>query len=268
MDRTAIEALNELAIAAHPRPETDIPTAVLPAGATIASLEEYQDIPTHQRRHIQTERLEEFCRYVSDQKDEADNTTVFVAPDGSGAVGVIDYGSHSAPRWGHHKATLRLQHTPAFRAAQNLRGSTLSQRQLTDWIEDWAEIITPSTDAGAMTISKAVAAIRRVEIKETSKTDHEDGDFRAKTSGFAEIEARSGAGALPEWFDLQCQIYPCTNARSVRLRLSMLTGAKEPQFRLRLVAEEALLQEVAEEIELEITQRLAGTTIYVGQIAR
>lgn len=262
MDRTAIERIEQLA--AQGPLNTDIRACVVPSGSEIKSLEHLMDVPTRMRRTYKTERLEDFCRYMRDEAIDA--TAVFVLPDGSGAEGVIDYGSHESPSWGDHKAVLRMKHTPEFAALQTACAKQLSQRDLTDWIEDWAHIITPVINEKDETVGKAIQSIRRVEIKATASRDHTEGDFKASRTSLEQIEAASKDGQLPELIKVRCQVYPCTDTRNISARLSLLTGADKPTFRLRIMGLDALMKAVAEEIESEIADRLQGVRTFIGSV--
>lgn len=48
--------------------------------------------------------------------------------------------------------------------------------------------------------------------------------------------------------------------------MSMLTGSKEPRFRLRIVGKEALMKDVADEVEREIRAKIEDVAIYVGSL--
>lgn len=258
MERSAIERIEELGNAGLLNETTDIPAICLPGGNRIESLEHLFNAPFRQRVHFRTERLPDFAAYVL--AEQGDATAVFVRPDGSGATAVIDFGDDLSPCWKDHKATLTMQRTAEYLAMLGITSKPVSQRELTDWLEDWQHLVTPHTGIVGrdeeQRISTAIAAIRKVEIKAGKQATHEDGDFRASRTSLEQIEATSGAGMLPNRFAFRCRMYPHTAERTFAVRLALLTGHEKPQFQLRVVALEQHTQEVAEEIELEILQRL------------
>jgi len=272
MDQDAIQQLMELSTAATVKPDTDVPTAIMPGNCKVVSLEQYQETPSHMAARFTTERLEDFAAYVNEEAPAEGDTAVFVDPDGSGAQAIIDQGSHQTPLWGRHTATLAMVKTPEFRALDQATNGPMSQRQLTDWLEDWAPIITPMIGEEALSIAKAITAIRRIDIKASVDKTREEGDFSASRSSLEKVEARSGAGRLPELFDVQCRVYPCTASRNIRARLTLKTGGDEPRFNLRIIGLDNLMREVAEEIELELKQRVStpATDIrfFVGHMSR
>lgn len=265
MDTSAIERIEALIGATQPLPEVGVPLVMVPPGCEVQDLERKMDVPRRMRVTFTTERLEDFCNYVS--KEASEHTATFIRPDGGSAKAVIDFGSHAAPQWSEHKAQLTMKYTPTFKALKDACDArALSQRDLTDWLEDWRHVVSPYADDVAQSVGQAVQAIRKVDVKAISQATHEDGDFRAARSAMEEVEAKSSAGKLPGHFAVTCQVYPCTQQRIVTARLSLLTGSDKPAFRLRILGEEALMQEVAEEIELEIATRLQGMRVFIGEV--
>lgn len=266
MERSAIERIEELGNSGLLTDDFDIPAIVLPGGNKVQSLEHLLDSPMRQRVQFFTERLPDFAAYVLREQTPA--TVVFIFPDGGGAQAVIDFGSEIGPEWKEHKAELTMQTTTEYRAMLGITSHSVSQRELTDWLEDWQDLITPHTGDAEQRISAAIAAIRKVEIKAGKQATHEDGDFRASRTSLEQIEATSGAGTLPDRFAFRCRMFPHTAPRTFAVRLALLTGHEKPQFQLRVVALEQHTQAVAEEIELEILQRLRvngnDVRIFVG----
>lgn len=263
-----IERLEQLIAASQRLPESvEIPAVVLPEGAKVQSLEHLFSAPFHMAHTYRTERLADFCQYVDEESaDDRDEAACFVAPDGSGATAIMDYGTHSAPRWGKHRAVLSMCHTSEFAALLKATQQPLKQRDMIDLLEDWEHILTPFQGGSGTTIARAVAAIRRVDIKQQKNTTHETADWSAARSSMEKIEAASGDQAMPDYFQAACRVYPHTQQRTIDLRLSLLTGDDTPRLRLRILGLEALMHEVAEEIELELRTRLQGIRVYVGQV--
>lgn len=261
MDRTAIETIQELVASTLGNLPTHIPSAVVPNSCKVQSLEHLQEHPSHTRAKFQTERLHDFCNYVKANVQPHD-TAVFIKPDGSGASAILDYGTHETPLWGHHRAALKMKHTPEFSALLEASKRPLSQRDLIDWLEDWPDIIT----AEDMDLDKAIQRIRRIDIKTARAITTEEGNLSARRSAMEEIEATSGAESPPGTFLVRCCLYPHTQEREVTVMMLLSTGSEKPAFKLRIVGLEALQQQVAEEIELDIISRLEGMTTYVGNV--
>lgn len=275
MDQSAIKRIEELAIATMANDliiaydDFAIPSIAVPAGVEIKSLEHLLETPKHQRATYTTERLEDFCGYISQEQLTENNTAVFVLPDGSGAEGIIDYGTHEAPLWGHHRARLTMKHTPEFAALLAASARDLSQRDLIDFLEDWQHVVTPFDGDTATALSTAIQKIQRIDVTAKATQTNTVGDMKHSRTAFEEIEAKSADGAPPSAFAMTCQVYPCTRSRDVRARLSLKTGGDKPTFRLRIIGEDALRKDVAEEIDLEIRARLGkDVRTFVGSVKK
>lgn len=275
MDRTAITRIEELTAAASANyvlgEQVDIPAIALSSGNKIESLEFLLERPIHMRARFSTDRLEDFCAYVKSEALTEGHTSLFIKPDGSGAEAVIDFGDHSTPGWGHHTAALKMKYTPEFAGLLRACESDLTQRALIDWLEDWQNAITPFSDEdNTISIGQAIQRIRRIDINAISKTTNQVGDFNASRTAMEEIDAKCGTDSPPAMFSLTCQVYPCTRSRDITARLMLKTGAAAPTFRLRIIGKDAIEKEVAEEIDLEIRERLNGTDvrIHTGSITK
>ena len=59
----------------------------------------------------------------------------------------------------------------------------MSQKELSDWIEDWNASLGAADDAGQqMSIVKAIAAVRTITIKASSESDHAVSETRTSRS--------------------------------------------------------------------------------------
>lgn len=272
MDNTAIERIEQLAVAAASADLTQeaVPALVIPVGCEIKSIEHLLATPAFQRATYTTERLEDFCRYVDQEALAERMTAVFVKPDGSGATGFIDYGTHDRPLWGRHQAQLTMRHTPEYAALLAACGRDLDQRGLIDWLEDWAHIVMPfADDENAISVARAIQLIRRTDIKASATKTSQVGNFSNQGTTIEQIEAKSGEADPPALFAVTCQVYPCTRSRDVSARLSLKTAGDKPTFRLRIIGQEALNKEVAEEIDLEISARLKDKVrTFVGTVVK
>lgn len=243
-----------------------IPAVIMPSERQVASLEHLLDSPVFHRVTYNTERLDDFCRYVGNAR--RDGTAVFVKPDGSGAQAIIDFGDHDHPQWQRHKAGLNMKHTAEFAACLGINGKAMTQRQIIEWLEDWGHIASGVNAAGeSLTVPRIIAALRRIDLKASRAASHEDRNFGATRTAMEEIEASSGDGAMPDIIKIVCQVYPCTKQREVTLRLSLLTGDDKPTLKARIIGLDTINKEVAEEIEMEIITRLGdSSSVFVGSV--
>jgi uncharacterized protein YfdQ (DUF2303 family) len=269
MDKSAIERIEQLALGATTKPDTYIPSVILPGGMTVHSLEEFQDQPARFRQSFSTRDLTAFCDYV--KLHATDDSCIYVHEEASKAIAIIDHGSQVDPEWGVHRASFETRPTPEFKALTDACANAMTQRQLTDFLEDWPALLIPARAdeaADQMSLVRALSAIRKVDIKAIAQTTHEESNFRAAKSGFESIEAQNSEGGLPIGFNAACSLYHNTTARPLFLRLAIRTGSDKPMFTLRIQELERIKKDVADEIQQTILEKVAGTKVFIGSVQR
>lgn len=267
MNKDAIDRIVELGLSARGdlSSVTAQPVIALPSGTQVVDLEKYLHAPVRMRRNFHAERIGEFCDYIKHQVMPG-VTVIFIDPNGLDAKAIIDYGSHEAPQWGDHTATLALPLTPEYAALKALCGKDLTQRDLIEYLEDWGNIITPRTDGTDISLASALDAIRKVEISQKASATHTEAHFSAARTAMEEIEARSGAGRLPSDIIVHCPLVHGTAAQSIQARLSLLTGSEKPRFRARIVALDLLKKALADEVEQLIRAEFADVLVFTGTV--
>lgn len=263
MEREAIDRIIQLA---EQRPlNMHIPGAILPEGMAVQSLEEFMEFPARQRVHFQTQRILDFVTYVRAEA-EPGVSAVFVRPNGGTAEAIIDFGTNVSPGWKKHRASLCMQRTAEFEALADACDSPLTQRELINLLEDWPETLQ-GVDADNRFIEAPVLiqTLRKVDIKATLAKGHEEQDFRTSVSSLEEVEAKAGAGDLPRCLCAHIPVYHGTRHRGMQARLSLRTSGDKPAFQLRLVGREALMEDVAQEVQEVLATELAGVArVFVG----
>lgn len=158
------------------------------------------------------------------------------------------------PGHGDDKAQLTLVPTAAYKSIQQYTGKRLSQRDLAEWLEDWAENLKV-TDANGndMNTSSAIAAVRNITIKALAESNHKEHNFGATRSALEEIEASSQA-VLPGEIHFTLTPYEDLPSITIILRLSVFTSDDKPALKLRWVGEGAQREAIAQSFK----QTLAG----------
>lgn len=268
MEKAALEKLESLIIAAHDQVETLVPIYAMPEGARFEDLEKFGGAPLFMRAQYTTERISDYVAYLASENQQG-NTSVFVDPDGSGSEAVIDMGNHDNPQWARHRATLEMKHTSEFQALLDASNATHCQRGLVEFLEDNAHVIQSYAGDEAISIGQAISAIRKVDIAATANAGFEENDFQRKRTHMEEIEAKSKGGKLPTRIEFKTAPFVETESRTINVRIYLHTGGQEPAFKIRIVAREHMLREVADEIELRLREKLDSVVpVYVGHISR
>ncbi|MND99771.1 hypothetical protein D3C80_921630 [compost metagenome] len=228
---------------------------------------------------LSTSSLGEFCTYVTDRAGTLDVTSLdgaaklpaavggakgFIDQDGMSCVVFFNLGDSDKPGHADDRAALKLKPTAAYKALSTLAGSTLSQKDLAEWMEDWAPYLTATLGETPMNIVTAIAAVRNITIKAASERTHQEGNFNASRSAMDRIEAES-QDKLPDALHFALVPYEGLIERSFTLRLSALTGGDKPVLKPRWVGEEIQREEIAQEFKVVLTTYLgASAALYLG----
>ena len=266
MDRSAIEAIGQLAIdaaAAH-KLDTDTPALILTnrdGEQEVVSIEHLQPGRSRFRGKFATQQLGAFTDYVV---ATVDNTTprtpavTFIDPDNAAANAYFNLGDHEHPGHGDNTAALRLKPTAAYAAllvATN--GRNLDQRTLHDWVEDWRDNITvlyagvPQENS----VPAALAAIRDITIAQAREVNHVERDFGASKSAMESVDARSKL-TLPSGFEFRAVPYEGLQERTFRLRLGVNTGGDKLTLALRIQQAEQISEDIARDFLARLHAKL------------
>lgn len=270
MDASAINRLEALAVAAAANDtigkHTKYPALALPSGVSIHSIEQFQEHPHRFRSIFKTYIPADFIAYLAEHK--SDSSAVFIDARRHKATAVLDFGGPSnGPEWAEHRAELALEKTPEHEALLKVTGRPLTQRELTDWLEDFSGSVTPQINDDTLPMSKTIQAIRKLDLKATASRTIEDGDFRAARSSMEQVEVQQGENPLPSGFNLVGQLFSDTLSRSVQIRLSVLTSEPAPALVLRVQAYDKLMDEIVKEVESRIREAADGVAVYSGTIS-
>ncbi|KAA0017132.1 DUF2303 family protein [Salinicola corii] len=261
-DADALDKLQDLTQAANiGHPGTHVPTMLVPRGYDLVSLEKYMENPGRFRGNFATSSIEDYAAYVNAE----DKSRVFVDIDSMRAKGFFDLGTHLDPGHADHTATLALDKTAPFAALLNADGTAYGQKDLAAWIEDWNGNIEGEDSTGdSMSPNQLAAAVRRIEIKASSESAHEDNDWSASRSGLDRLDANTGA-RTPAIIRFSCIPYEGLSLRTFALRVSIIADDQKPKLKLRLIGLEAVKEEIAQEFKRVLASHLgANATLLLG----
>lgn len=262
MEAQALERIISLVHAGQiGNPGTDLPTMLVPEGYKLASLEKYQEAPSRFRGTYSTSSIEDYAGYINLQ----DEATVFVDTDDMDAMAFFDLGNAAAPGHGEHRARLGLKKTAPYTACLQAHNSAFGQKELAHWIEDWHSHIEGEGTSGNTLSAKQLAnMVRRIEIKASSESSHEDGDWSAKRTGLDAIDATAGTDT-PAVIRFTCLPYEGLKLRTFDLRVSILTDDQKPRIKLRIMGLEGIQEEMATEFKWVLHSHLnENSTLHLG----
>ncbi|HCE9037619.1 TPA: DUF2303 family protein [Klebsiella michiganensis] len=263
LDGSAIKQVQDLVLSGYYMEDIQrlaCPTAVLPAGTGIESLERFSSERFRFRGAMETTSIDDFVRYSSGYAKEDEKARCFIDADNMLARSIFNIGTLDKPGHADNVASIKLKKTAPFRALLAINGDHLNQKQIAEWLEDWSDYLL-AFDAGGntMTIAQAAQAVRRVTIQQATQADHEDSDFSGKKSLMQSIEA-SSKEVMPVAFEFKCVPYEGLGERRFSLRNSLLKSS-DPVFVLRIVQLEAQEEAIANEFRDLLVGKFDGKPV-------
>lgn len=249
---------NNALVAAGKTLPTNSPTAILPDGVKVFDLEKYQIGRSRFRGVLSTNSLVDFSVYAKERAIEG--ARGFIDQDEMTCNLIFNLGTAAAPGHADDRAVLRLKPSAGYKAVQAVPGRTMSQKDLSDWIEDWNASLSATDDAGqAMSIAKAIAAVRTITIKASSESDHAVSETRTSRSAMDQIEATSKE-TLPASLVFSVVPYEGLSVRNITLRVSVITSGTQPMLKLRWIGEEVQREEIAQEFKSVLDTQIGEAT--------
>lgn len=230
----------------------------LPKDYNLIDLERFRDGRRRFRGAFETSALADFVTYVKRVGTKV-KPQGFISPDDPQATVFFNLRNEDGdPGHADWTAALALEKSAAYQALLRIEGSPLTQRQLTDWIEDWqANVVALAGDDTPITLPRAVAAIAKLDIKSTKQSGHADGHFAASKSTLEEVEAKL-TESMPHKFLFECEPYHGLQARTFNLRVAILTNHDEPRLTLRILSKEAVQEDIIREFKSLLLTELDG----------
>ncbi|HCB1473181.1 TPA: DUF2303 family protein [Citrobacter freundii] len=236
------------------------PTALLPEGTGVESLERFSLERFRFRGAMTTTSIDDFARYSKGYASASEPTRCFIDADNMTASSVFNIGTLDNPGHADNVASITLKKTAPFRALLQIDGQRLKQKQIAEWLEDLSDyLLAFDADGNTMQISQAAQAVRRITIQQATQQDHETSDFAGKKSLMQSVEA-SSKDVMPVAFEFKCVPYEGLGKRRFSLRNSLLTS-DEPCFVLRIVQLEAQEEEIANEFRDLLISKFEGESV-------
>ena len=248
LTKEAIQLITDTALIATAKVlETDTPTVVLPEGAKIFNLEQFSAGRSRFRGTFSTSSLVDFSKYVID-RNIAD-AQGFINQEEMTCAVLFNLGTEEVPGHADDRAVLKLKATAGYQAVQAINGRAMSQKDMSDWIEDWHSTLTAvDAENKDMSLVKAIAAVRTISVKATSESDHTVSETRASRSAMDAIEATSKE-TLPTSLIFSVVPFEGLSVREIILRISVITSGAQPALKLRWVGEDVQREEIAQEFK-------------------
>lgn len=241
---------------------------LVPEDFHILDLEKFMPFRRNYRCGFSTDSVNDYIAYVK-EFDSASSKCFIYGPEMQ-AKTILDLGTALKPEHQEHRAMLMLKRTASYSAMLSTAERNLSQKALSDWLEDWKDVINVVDQNGQeMNAVFAASAVRDLTIERARESKSQVGDFSENMSELERMNATSSV-ALPSEILFMCKPYADLKERVYKLRLSILTGDSKPTLVLRIVQKEQIDEEVVEEFKALIVDKLKAekckTKSYIGSI--
>lgn len=235
--------------------------AALPSDYKLHNMESYQSLRRRARGLMTTSALDAFSEYTKAHAESG--TSVFVNADEMKATAVLNLGTPGEPGHADNGAKLEVKRTASFGALLFIaNGGPVKQTAVAEFIEDWPDQIKCCNEAGAITNSKAVAAVRKLTIETMRKLESEEQQISASRSAFESVQATSKE-PIPTIIEFKCQPYADLHERTFAVRLGIRTDGDKPIITLRIIKFEQHFEEMAVELADLISASFDGESIPV-----
>ena len=217
----------------------------VPSDITLQSLEKYQQHRDRFRGEMNTSSIVEFIDYVKGHGET--NQQCFINEESMAAVNIFNFGSIHLPGHCDDKAVVMLKKTAEYKALCQINGETVSQKTAAEFLEDWETFITCIDEQGEVIApAKAIAAVRRITIEASRKSESEQGNFRTEKSALESMSVDTNAG-LPATIRFKCVPYAGLQEYEFDLRFGVLTSSEVPKIVMRIKRFETYPEQFAQE---------------------
>lgn len=238
---------------------------VVPGGFSVEDLESKMPNRDSYRFAFTTKSIKDFGEYCKEFDKEG--AKCFVDSDSMRAKTIFDLGTEELPLHQKHNAKLSLDKTAAFKALLNIHGERMSQKQASDFIEDWADDVVIFDKSGkSITTAMASKRLREITIEQVREVKSKVDDFSESMSSMERIEAKNQE-VIPAAFEFKCVPYHGLDERAFNIRLSILTSGERPQLSMRIIKLEAQEEDMAEEFKEILVETFTDSKLktFIGE---
>lgn len=242
--------------------QVDFKVAAVPENFRMTSLEGFRAKRNQFRGKYATKSIESFSQYTAAKADEYEHDAeCFIDADSISAEAFFDIGVVKEPGHCRHSASVQLEKTSAYSSLLRINGNLLSQRDASDWLEDWLPNLQAFDGAGdSVQIKKAIGAVRQITIDAVRKVESEVGDLSESASLMERIDA-SSKDTMPAVFIFTCEPYNGLGERRFELRLGVRTSGDRPALVLRILRLEAEQEAIAKEFHEKLEHAFKGAAV-------
>lgn len=256
-DKDAIDLLMQAQAITAANVPTPPGRLALPKDYQVHDIEKALTARVRQRGRMSTVNVADFAHYIAAHSQIG--ATVFINPHAIEAVAVLNLGDWKTPGHADDTAHFTPPQTAAYKALLAVAGGTQrTQTEVAEFLEDWPDLIKCFHDGDALAPAQAIAAIRRITIEATRKSENAEGQLSAEKSTFEKVSAASGADRLPTHIYFTCVPFLGLKERTFVLRLALRTGGDKPAITLRITKAEQHQEDMLGEFQRLVDSSING----------
>ena len=187
------------------------PFVVVPNDCKVEPLErlifnDHQPRPERVRQSVTVLDPESFIAYYALFSDT--QSRVFANEPASTVLGILDYhasGEGNAPRWGHHKLTLKMEFSEEWKRWTGKNGKQMMQMEFAEFLEQNAVDISKPTPSAIMDVARDLDGTTEVQFGSGTRT--QSGNIRFKYTEQTKTSVGGAAVEIPERFTLSIPVY-------------------------------------------------------------
>jgi uncharacterized protein YfdQ (DUF2303 family) len=179
-------------------------------------MEGYLPMPVMRRADVTVHDALSFGAYLNRFKEDA--TLIFADRVARAFTGVIDYhepGVDGLARWGRHRVSLPLRHTPSWMTWENANKKALGQVAFSQFLEDNIPDIAEPAGATIMEIARSFEVKKSVSFKSQIRADNGSHNFTFNE----EVTGTSRGVVVPPTFVLGLRPFEGSTVYRIEARL-------------------------------------------------
>lgn len=230
----------------------------------VANLESFDFGRNRARGVLSTPRLDDFKTYVQSVGNTA--SPIFVDHHNMSAIAILNYAVKGFEQ-GHcdHLAKLKLEQTVVWKKVQQIKDIKLDQRNFATFLEDWSSVFTAfNADGDEITARVAIGAVRNMKVDASVKAESVVNNTSESRSVFEKVEAQTNVGKLPAFFTIKDSAFIGLDEKEINLRLIVNAGNNSPEFKLQIVKEDLLNDQIVEDFKNKVIVLLPENPVRIG----
>jgi len=221
------------------------------------------------RETLRFSEAQSFCRYVNTYKNAASLVFATRVKQGDAFEAVLDYHDVAgSPKWGDHRAILKLETTPAWDEWIAHNKKPLSQVDFARFIEEHIPHIAEPSGAQLLEMCATLEAKKDVKFRASTRFGNGQHQFKYEEEITGTAGAQGGQLAIPDGSVLGLEPYRGFGVLRVDARFRYRIANSGLTLFYELVRPDDVLEAAYEQLTKAIESAIGSTPVLYGAIDR